>query len=85
MRNEIILEKYKDFDVGDVCNHPIHDFYLYIFIDESYSRIGEIKSLINYFGGCLTSTDIRGLIMASNFKTKEQAIYFRETLIMEYG
>ena len=79
------MEKYKDFDVGDVYYHSSNEFYAYIFIDESYSKIGEIKSLINYFGGCLISTGIHGLIMASNFKTKEQAIYFKKILIMEYG
>ena len=79
------MEKYKDFDVGDICDHPIHDFYLYIFIDKSNStRLNNIKNLISYFGGTFID-GIGGLIMASNFKTKEQAIYFRKTLIMEYG
>lgn len=85
MRKEIILEKYKDLDVGDVYDHPKHDFYLYIFIDKSNStRLNNIKNLISYFGGTFID-GIGGLIMASNFKTKEQAIYFRKTLIMEYG
>ena len=81
------MERYKNFDVGDVYHHLVHDFYVYIFIDEfnNYSKIDEIKSLIEFFGGNLTLTSVKDLLMASNFKTKEQAIYFRETLIMEYG
>ena len=80
------MEKYKDFDVGDVYYHSSNEFYAYIFVDKSNStRLNDIKSLINYFGGCLISTGIHGLIMASNFKTKEQAIYFKKILIMEYG
>lgn len=80
------MEKYKDLGIGDVCYLSSNDFYyLYIFVDKSNStRLNDIKNLINYFGG----TFIRGegdLIIASNFKTKEQAIYFRKTLIMEYG
>jgi hypothetical protein len=80
------MEKYKDFDVGDVSSyHPINDFYVYILVDKSNStRLNDIKNLINYFGGIFID-GVGGLIMASNFKTKEQAIYFRETLIMEYG
>ena len=51
MKKEIILEKYKDLDVGDVYDHPKHDFYLYIFIDKSNStRLNNIKNLISYFG-----------------------------------
>lgn len=79
------MEKYKDFDIGDVFHHPMNDFYVYIFIDKSNStRLNDIKNLINYFGGSFIN-GIGGLIMASDFKTEEQAIYFRKTLIMEYG
>lgn len=85
MRKEIILEKYKDFDVGDVYYHSSNDFYAYIFVDKSNStRLNDIKNLISYFGGIFIN-GADGLIVASNFKTKEQAIYFRKTLIMEYG
>ena len=81
------MERYKDFDVGDVYHHIAHNFYVYVFIDESNncSKIDEIKSLVKFFGGNLTLTSVRNLLMAGNFKTKEQAIYFKETLIMEYG
>lgn len=79
------MEKYKDFDVGDVYYHPTNDFYVYIFVDKSNStRLNDIKNLINYFGGSFIN-GIGGLIMASDFKTEEQAIYFRKTLIVEYG
>ena len=79
------MERYKDFDIGDVYHHIVHDFYVYIFIDESNnSKIGEIKNLTEFFNGNLTLTSIRNLLMASNFKTKEQAEIFKETLIMEY-
>ena len=80
-----MMEKYKDFEIGDVHHHPGHDFYVYIFIDKSNKIIlNNIKNFISYFGGSFDE-GIGGLIMAGNFKTKEQAIYFRETLIMEYG
>ena len=79
------MEKYKDLDVGDVYYHSSNEFYVCIFVDKSNStRLNGIKNLISYFGGTFIN-GIGGLIMASNFKTKEQAIYFRETLIMEYG
>ena len=79
------MEKYKDFDIGDVHYIFSNEFYVYIFIDKSNSTIlNDIKNLISYFGGTFISGEA-GLIMASNFKTKEQAIYFRKTLIMEYG
>jgi hypothetical protein len=79
------MERYEYFDVGDVNYHPTNDFYAYIFIDKSNStKLNDIKNLINYFGGTFID-GIGGLIMASNFKTKEQATYFRKTLIMEYG
>lgn len=80
------MEKYKNFDIGDVCYHPMNDFYVYIFvIDKSNStRLNDIKNLISYFGGSFIN-GIGGLIMASDFKIEEQAIYFRKTLIMEYG
>jgi hypothetical protein len=78
------MERYKDFDIGDVYHHIAYDFYVYIFIDESKNfKIDEIKSLIEFFDGNLTPTSIQNLLMASNFKTKEQAEIFRETLIME--
>jgi hypothetical protein len=80
------MERYKDFDIGDVYHHIAYDFYVYIFIDESKNfKIDEIKSLIEFFDGNLTPTSVQNLLMASNFKTKEQAEIFRETLIMEYG
>lgn len=47
-------------------------------------RKNDIIKLLKYFGGSFIN-GIDGLIMASNFKTKEQAIYFRKILIMEYG
>ena len=79
------MEKYKDLDVGDVYYLSSNDFYLYIFVDKSnFTRLNDIKNLISYFGGIFID-GLGGLIMASNFKTKEQAIYFRNTLIMEYG
>ena len=79
------MEKYKDLDVGDVYYHSGHDFYAYIFVDKSNStRLNDIKNLISYFGGTFID-GLGGLIMASNFKTKEQAIYFRKILIMEHG
>ena len=79
------MEKHKDLDVGDVYYLSSDDFYLYIFVDKSNStRLNDIKNLISYFGGTFIN-GIGGLIMASNFKTKEQAIYFRKILIMEYG
>ena len=79
------MEKHKDLDVGDVYYHSSDDFYLYIFVDKSNStRLNDIKNLISYFGGTFIN-GLGGLIMASNFKTKEQAIYFRKILIMEYG
>lgn len=79
------MEKYKDFDVGDVYYLSGHDFYLYIFVDKSnFTRLNDIKNLISYFGGTFIN-GLDGLIMASNFKTKEQAIYFRKILIMEHG
>lgn len=79
------MEKYKDFDIGDVYYHSSNEFYACIFVDKSNStRLNGIKNLISYFGGIFID-GLGGLIMASNFKTKEQAIYFRETLIMEYG
>ena len=79
------MEKYKDFDIGDVNYHPTNDFYVYIFFKKSNStKLNDIKYLISYFGGTFINK-IGGLIMASNFETKEQAIYFRKTLIMEYG
>ena len=79
------MEKHKDLDIGDVYFLSSNDFYLYIFVDKSNStRLNDIKNLISYFGGTFID-GIGGLIMASNFKTKEQAIYFRKTLIMEYG
>ena len=79
------MEKHKDLDVGDVYYLSSDDFYLYIFVDKSnFTRLNDIKNLISYFGGTFIN-GIGGLIMASNFKTKEQAIYFRKTLIMEYG
>lgn len=81
------MERYKDFDVGDVYHHIAHNFYVYVFIDKfnNCSKVDEIKSLVKFFGGNLILTSVRDLLMAGNFKTKEQAIYFRETLIMEYG
>ena len=79
------MEKHKDLDVGDVYYLSSDDFYLYIFVDKSnFTRLNDIKNLISYFGGTFIN-GLGGLIMASNFKTKEQAIYFRKTLIMEYG
>lgn len=80
------MERYKDFDIGDVYHHSVYDFYLYnIFVDKSNStRLNDIKNLISYFGGTFIN-GVGGLIIASNFKTKEQAEIFRETLIMEYG
>lgn len=79
------MEKYKDFDVGDVYYLSSNDFYLYIFVDKSnFTRLNDIKNLISYFGGTFIN-GLGGLIMASNFKTKEQAIYFRKILIMEHG
>lgn len=79
------MENHKDLDVGDVYYLSSNDFYLYISVDKSNSaRLNDIKNLISYFGGTFIN-GLGGLIMASNFKTKEQAIYFRETLIMEYG
>ena len=79
------MEKHKDLDIGDVYFLSSNDFYLYIFVDKSnFTRLNDIKNLISYFGGTFID-GIGGLIMASNFKTKEQAIYFRKTLIMEYG
>ena len=78
------MEKYKDLDVGDVDYHPTNDFYLYIFNKSNSTKLNDIKNLINYFGGTFINK-MGGLIMASNFETKEQATYFRETLIMEYG
>ena len=79
------MEKYKNFDIGDVYYHSSNEFYAYIFVDKSNStRLNDIKNLINYFGGSFIN-GIGGLIIASNFKQKEQAIYFRKTLIMEYG
>lgn len=79
------MEKHKDLDVGDVYYLSSDDFYLYIFVDKSNStRLNDIKNLISYFGGTFIN-GLGGLIMASNFKTKEQAIYFRKILIMEYG
>lgn len=78
------MEKYKDFDIGDVYYHPMNGFYVYIFVDKSNStRLNDIKNLINYFSGSFIN-GIGGLIVASDFKIKEQAIYFRKTLIMEY-
>jgi hypothetical protein len=78
------MERYKDFDIGDVYHHIAYDFYVYIFIDESKNvKIDEIKSLIEFFDGNLIPTSVQNLLMASNFKTKEQAEIFRETLIME--
>ena len=78
------MERYKDFDIGDVYHHIAYDFYVYIFIDESKnSKIGEIKDLIEFFGGNSIPKSVQNLLMASNFKTKEQAEIFRETLIME--
>ena len=81
------MEKHKDLDVGDVYHHIAHNFYVYIFIDESnnYSKLDEIKSLIKFFSGNSIPTSVQNLLMTSNFKTKEQAIYFRKILIMEYG
>ena len=80
------MEKYKDFEIGDVYHHPVHDFFVYILIDKSNKiRLNDIKNLISYFGGSFKDAIIGELTMASNFKTKEQAIYFRKTLIMEYG
>lgn len=79
------MEKHKDLYVGDVYYHSSNEFYAYISVDKSNStRLNDIKNLISYFGGTFID-GIGGLIMASNFKTKEQAIYFRKTLIMEYG
>lgn len=79
------MEKHRDFDVGDIYYLSSNDFYLYIFVDKSNStRLNDIKNLISYFGGTFIN-GLGGLIMASNFKTKEQAIYFRKILIMEYG
>lgn len=79
------MEKNKDLDVGDVYYLSSNDFYVYIFVDKSNStRLNDIKNLISYFGGIFIN-GLGGLIMASNFKTREQAIYFRKTLIMEYG
>jgi hypothetical protein len=79
------MEKHKDLDVGDVYYHSSNEFYAYIFVDKSNStRLNDIKNLISYFGGTFIN-GIGGLIMASNFKTKERAIYFRKTLIVEYG
>jgi hypothetical protein len=79
------MEKYKDLDIGDVYYHSTDYFYAYIFVDKSNStRLNDIKNLISYFGGTFIN-GLDGLIIASNFKTKEQAIYFRKTLIMEYG
>ncbi len=79
------MEKYRDLDVGDVYYLSSNDFYLYIFVDKSnFTRLNDIKNLISYFGGTFIN-GLGGSIMASNFKTKEQAIYFRKTLIMEYG
>ena len=77
------MEKYKNFDIGDVCYIPSNDFYVYIFVVNS-TRLNNIKNLISYFGGSFINR-IGKLIMASNFKTEEQAIYFRKTFIMEYG
>jgi hypothetical protein len=80
------MEKHKDLDVGDIYYHSSNEFYAYIFVDKSNStRLNDIKNLISYFGGTFIDEEMGGLIMASNFKTKEQAIYFRKTLIMEYG
>ncbi len=79
------MEKHKDLDIGDVYYLSSNDFYLYIFVDKSnFTRLNDIKNLISYFGGIFIN-GLGGLIMASNFKTKEQAIYFRKILIMEYG
>ena len=79
------MEKHKDLDIGDVYFLSSNDFYLYIFVDKSnFTRLNDIKNLISYFGGIFIN-GVGGLIIASNFKTKEQAIYFRKTLIMEYG
>lgn len=79
------MEKHKDLDVGDVYYLSSDDYYLYIFVDKSnFTRLNDIKNLISYFGGTFIN-GLGGLIMASNFKTKEQAIYFRKILIMEYG
>ena len=79
------MENHKDLDVGDVYYLSSNDFYLYISVDKSNStRLNDIKNLISYFGGTFIN-GLGGLIMASNFKTKEQAIYFRKILIMEYG
>lgn len=79
------MEKYKDFDIGGVVYHPMNDFYIYIFVDKSNSTIlSNIIDLINYFGGSFIN-GIGRLIVASDFKTEEQAIYFRKILIMEYG
>lgn len=62
----------------------MNGFYVYIFVDKSNStRLNDIKNLINYFSGSFIN-GIGGLIVASDFKIKEQAIYFRKTLIMEY-
>ena len=80
------MERYKDFDIGDVYHHIAYDFYVYIFIDESKNfKIDEIKSLIEFFDGNSIPTSVQNLLMSCNFKTKEQAEIFRETLIMEYG
>ena len=78
-------EKHKDLDVGDVYYHSSKEFYAYILVDKSNTtRLNDKKNLISYFGGTFID-GIGGLIMASNFKTIEQAIYFRKTLIKEYG
>lgn len=48
------MEKYKDFNIGDVYYIPSNDFYVYIFVDKSNStRLNDIKILLVILVGYL--------------------------------